>query len=157
MVNSILAASKLFAAQRKLDLLHANKVRDANLDYALDGIVFNMLSRGISRRIERQDLADTWLHLLEYNQTFIDLDDPEAKNYRIREQFEPILDICDGDENLLLAAYASKLDKYFPINHKARAWDPQLKWVEYTPKRRNAKTTMKLTIIHKWKTVKKEV
>ena len=147
--------SKMLAGQRKSDLTHINKKRDVNLDYVLDGIVVNMFMRGAKRGIDKKELADKWLHLLEFNQTFINLDDPDAKNYRIREQFGPILDICDGDENLLLAVYARKLDKYFPIKHKARAWDPQLKWVEYTPKRRGSKTVLKLTIVHKWKNVKK--
>lgn len=152
MGHSLLTTSRMLAARRKSD----NKSRDIDLDYVLDGIVLNMYMRGLDRGIKKDDLADKWLHLLEYNQTYINLDDPEAKKYRMREQFIPVLDMCDGDGNLLITVYTRMLNKHFPIRHKGRAWDPQLVWKEYTPKRRNAKPTLMLTIVHKWKTVKKE-
>lgn len=67
------------------------------------------------------------LHMMSFDDTYRDYA-PSTKLERTRMRIESLLELCHGDEALLLSEYAKALEKYFPIEtwSKYFEWNPKL-------------------------------
>lgn len=98
----------------------------------LDDDVFNTRERlrrhlGMRRKdIDRKVLVKK-LHMQTTNDTYHDYAS-EAKSYRSRERINALIELCHGDEVLLLREYTRALQKYFPIDAYSTHfdWNPKL-------------------------------
>ena len=98
----------------------------------LDDDVFNTRERlrshlGMRRKdIDRKVLVKR-LHMQTTNDTYHDYAS-EANSYRSRQRINALLELCHGDEELLLREYARSLQRYFPIDSYSSHfdWNPKL-------------------------------
>lgn len=127
--------------------------RNEVLLFELGNLLVNTKQRFRTRGVDVE--AYVWLHLLRFEQTFIDMFDAETKDWRVHAYFDPMLAACDGDKYLLMRLYKFQLDRNFPITRPGIAWNPQLIKVPYTPRRKSDTRTETFTVIHRWSHPKK--
>ncbi|MDB5159944.1 MAG: hypothetical protein JWO99_207 [Candidatus Saccharibacteria bacterium] len=127
-----------------------NARRDTLLAFELDNLVYNMAQRCKARGVKDRTERYIWLHTLKFEDSFLDLSDRDQKDARVREYFDPLLVLCDGDKKTLLDAYIKALDRYFPMGRSDRTWRPELRKVDFTPRRKTDTRTKTYTIVHNW-------
>ena len=117
----------------------------------LDTEIYNMLQRceasdPTTTYRNLKERAAPWLHGKTHEKTYRDWSKP-SKVARTEALLKELLRLCGGDKVLLLSEYTRALDRLFPIPGKAFKWAPQLVKSE----------SGRLTVIHKWALIKKEV
>ena len=176
MVNVILGRIELFASlhvqsvqdegafhvsslaheeQRHVAVTAAEAVRrTAQLDLELDNLVYNTAQRCKARGIKKREDRHEWLHTLSFDQSFLDLNNAEQKDFRVREYFDPLLEACGGNKKLLLERYTLKLDRYFPINRTDLEWGAILRKIPFKSRRKSDTRTTTYTIIHNYRHIR---
>lgn len=105
-----------------LKLLH-----DQNLEKLRTHIhndTMNLWGRCDDAGISKEDVAE-WLHMKTYDETYHDRG-PAAKQVRTKDRIVALLDLCHGDEELLLSEFKRELDKTLPIASTSFEWAPRL-------------------------------
>lgn len=129
--------------QRKLERQDLEELRELLTDE-----IYNMQQRFTSHlvmlgrltNVERRLLVKH-LHTMTYDETFKDVG-PGVKYPRTRVRIEALLELCDGDERLLLHEYEAALKRFFPVWtwSKYYAWNPKL----FTKKLKSGKTRISI-------------
>lgn len=126
-------------------------------------LIFNTQTRTKRHfRIKLKDggimLLAPLIHATVYDASYYDVTEPEDKDYKVRVQFEPLIEIFKGDKEAALAQIKVALDTYFPLPADSPfEWDPVWKTVPFKPKKKSDKRTKRLTLLFKWKRKQKEV
>ena len=84
----------------------------------------NLWGRCDDAGISKEDVAE-WLHMKTYDETYHDRG-PAAKQVRTKDRIVALLDLCHGDEALLLSEFKRELDKTLPIASPSFEWAPRL-------------------------------
>jgi len=109
--------------------------------------VLNMQRRSLATGISRDEVAE-WLHCKWYDATYSDYG-PDSKRYRTHKRIEALIELCGGDEKLLMNELAKALESYFPIQVKNAAHGPMFAWAPrvYRP----VKGSSLVTVIFTWR------
>jgi hypothetical protein len=110
--------------------------RDERLDELVKHELALMRGRGYDAGAEKGK-EFLWLHGLSFDNTYRDWG-PQEGRPRVRKRIEALLELCQGDEQLLLRYYRRYLRYFFPITYRYQ-WNPVI-----------VRKSGHVTIVHKW-------
>lgn len=112
--------------QRRHDLEELREFLAAEAYYMLGRVAAEQGFYGYVTLDQRRIIVKR-VHMLTYDDTYHDYA-PSTKQYRTRERIEALLELCRGDEQLLLDEYARAIEHVFPVSLWSDyfVWSPRL-------------------------------
>lgn len=116
----------------------------------IEDLTHNMQQR-IKAHGATRDRYALELHKMKFDETYFDVYDGDARDFKVRLFFEPLIGVYKGDRKKVLSELKIALDRYFPIPaHLNREWNPRWVKVAFRPKRRSDTRTARMTIQFDW-------